>query len=184
MPGVLFIPMNLNKIQFKNNCLKMIVENNLQSFKDMYERKRTVGSPKSLIKFLIYNERKLCSLSKQDSSKLLINLDWLDFSYEYDNLFQKTLSFKVNNIKRGINKVNPDLLSNINDTKNSDDSVNSNQNWNYTYDKFTGYGGIELQRRCDEIKMNFKLNYDFNTSKKIEKNRLMFSWLQIKYITR
>ena len=75
MPGMLFIPMNLNKIQLKNNCLKMIVENNLQSFKDIYERKGTVGSPKSLINFLIYNERNLCSLSKQDSSNLLINLD-------------------------------------------------------------------------------------------------------------
>ena len=57
-------------------------------------------------------------------------------------------------------------------TKNSDDSVNSNQNWNYTNDKFTGYGGMELQRRCDEIKLNFKLNYDYNISKMLDKNEI------------
>ena len=59
-----------------------------------------------------------------------------------------------------------------NDTHNSDDSVNSNQDWNYTIDEFTGYGSFELQRRCDEIKLNFKLSYDFNTSKMFETNEI------------
>ena len=77
-------------------------------------------------------------------------------------------------------KINPDLLSNINDTKNSDYSVKSNQNWNNTSDKFTGYGGMETQRRCDEITMNFKLNYDCNITNMMNKN----SCLEMKYITR
>ena len=41
---------------------------------------RTVGLSKSLINVLIYDERKLFSLSKQDSSNLLIDLDCLEFS--------------------------------------------------------------------------------------------------------
>ena len=49
-------------------------------------------------------------------------------------------------------KINPELLSNIKDTKNSDDNVNSNQSWNNTNEEFTSYGGMETQRRCEEIK--------------------------------
>ena len=49
----------------------------------------SVGLRKSSINLLIYDGRTLYSLSKQDSSDLLINLDCLDFSYEYDNLFQE-----------------------------------------------------------------------------------------------
>ena len=45
---------------------------------------------KSSINILIYDGRTLYSLSKQDPSNLLINLDCLDFSYEHDNLFQET----------------------------------------------------------------------------------------------
>ena len=67
----------------------MIVEKTLQSFKDIHEWKMSVGLSKSLINVLIYDGRILYSLSKQDSSNLLINLDCLDFSYEYDNLFQE-----------------------------------------------------------------------------------------------
>ena len=67
----------------------MIVENRLQSFRGIHEWKWTVRLSKSYINVLIYDERKLFSLSKQDSSNLLINLDCLDFAYEYDNFFQK-----------------------------------------------------------------------------------------------
>ena len=45
-------------------------------------------------------------------------------------------------------------------TKNPDDSVNPNQSWNKTNDQFTGYGGIETQRRCDETKLKFKVSYN------------------------
>ena len=45
---------------------------------------------------------------------------------------------------------------------NSDDSVNSDQSWNKTNDQFTGYGGFETQRRCNDTKLKFKLNYDYN----------------------
>ena len=90
MPGVLLIPINLNEVQFEKNILKIIVENKLQQFKDMHELMRTVELSKYLSNVLIYDERKLFSLSKQDSSNLLINLNCLDFSYEYDNIFQKT----------------------------------------------------------------------------------------------
>ena len=55
----------------------------------MHELMRTVELSKYLSNVLIYDERKLFSLSKQDSSNLLINLDCLDFAYEYDNFFQK-----------------------------------------------------------------------------------------------
>ena len=56
----------------------------------MHELMRTVELSKYLSNVLIYDERKLFSLSKQDSSNLLINLNCLDFSYEYDNLLKKT----------------------------------------------------------------------------------------------
>ena len=49
--------------------------------------------------------------------------------------------------------------------------VFSKQEQNYTNDKFTGFGGMEQQRRCDEIKLNFKLNYDFNTTNMLKKKR-------------
>ena len=45
-------------------------------------------------------------------------------------------------------------------TKNPDDSVNPNQCWNKINDQFTGYGGIETQRRCDETKLKFKVSYN------------------------
>ena len=130
----------------------MIVEKTLQSFKDIHEWKMSVGLSKSFMNVLIYDGRILYSLSKQDSSNLLINLDCLDFSYEYYNLFQEiTFHLHLITFKKKLIKVNKDLLSHENDTQNPDDSVNSNQYWNYTNDKFTGYGGFELQRRCDEF---------------------------------
>ena len=67
-----------------------MLKKQLKSFKDIHKWKKTVGLSISYIDVLIYDERKSFSLSKQDSSNLLINLDCLDFSYEYDNLFQKT----------------------------------------------------------------------------------------------
>ena len=103
----------------------------------------------------------------------MINLDCLDCSYKYDNLFQETTIYShLSTLINELIKVNKDPLSHKNDTQNLDDSVNSNQNWNYTNDEFTGYGGFKLLRRYDEIKLNFKLNYDFNTSKKIETNEI------------
>ena len=67
-------------------------------------------------------------------------------------------------------KINPELLSNIKDTKNSDDNVNSNQSWNNTNEEFTSYGGMETQRRCEEIKWSL--------------NRIMITILQIWWIKR
>ena len=63
-----------------------------------------------------------------------------------------------------------DLVSNENSNQKSDDSVTSKQESNYINDKFTGFGGMEQQRRYDEIKLNFKLNYDFNTTDMLNNN--------------
>ena len=38
--------------------------------------------------------------------------------------------------------LNSDLLLNMKETKNSDESVNSNQIWNNTNDECTSYGGM------------------------------------------
>ena len=54
------------------------------------------------------------------------------------------------------------------ESKNSDDSVNSNQSRNETNYKFTGFGGMETQRMCDEIKIIFKLNYNYNITKMMD----------------
>ena len=114
---------------------------------------------KPSINHLIYDGKKSYSLSKQDSSNILINLDCLDFSYEYDHLFQETTFYSyLKTLKKYYFKVNKDLISNENSNQKSDDSVTSKQEWNYTNDKFTGFGGMEQQRRYDEIKLNFKLN--------------------------
>ena len=95
MPGVLVIPINLNDIHYEINNLKMIVQNKIQCFKDMSEWKLNVGLKKNQINVLTYDSRKIYSLSKQDSSNLLINLECLDFSYEFDNLFQETNIFSI-----------------------------------------------------------------------------------------
>ena len=98
-------------------------------------------------------------------------MDCLDFSYEYDHLFQETTFYSyLKTLKKDYFKVNKDLVSNENSNQKSDDSVTSKQEWNYTNDKFTGFGGIEQQRRYDEIKLNFKLNYDFNTTDMLNNN--------------
>ena len=77
MPGVLVIPINLNDIHYEKHYLKMIVQNKVQCFKDIHEWKMSVGLSESLINLLIYDGRTLYSLSKQDSSNLLINLGFL-----------------------------------------------------------------------------------------------------------
>ena len=87
MPGVLLILIDLNEIQFETNGLEMIVENKTQSFKNLHEWMKAVGLSKTLINVLIYDEREVFSISKQDSLNLLNNLDYFDFSYIYDNLF-------------------------------------------------------------------------------------------------
>ena len=112
MPGVLVIPINLNDIHYKINNLKMIVQKKLQCFKDINEWKMSVGLTKSQINLLIYDERKIYPLSKQDSSNLLINLDFLDFSYEYDNLLQETTFYShFKTLKKDSLKVNKDPVS-------------------------------------------------------------------------
>ena len=58
------------------------------------------------------------------------------------------------------------------ETKNSDDSVNSNQSWNKTNDQFTGNDGMETQRRCDETKLKFKLNYNHNITNILDNNEI------------
>ena len=79
MSGVLLIPIDLNEIQFETNGLEMIVENKTQSFKNLHEWMKAVGLSKTLIYVLIYDEREVFSISKQDSLNLWNNLDCLDF---------------------------------------------------------------------------------------------------------
>ena len=79
MPGVLLIHIGLNEIQFETNGLEMIVENKTQSFKNLHEWMKAVGLSKTLINVLIYDEREVFSISKQDSLNLWNNLDCLDF---------------------------------------------------------------------------------------------------------
>ena len=65
-----------------------------------------------------------------------------------------------------------DFLSNITETKNSDDSVNSNQSLNKTNDQFTGYGGFETQRRCDDTKLKYQLNYNYNITNMMDNREI------------
>ena len=51
---------------------------------------KVVGLSTTVIYVLIYGERGVFSISKQDSLNLLNNLDCLDFSYIYDSLSRKT----------------------------------------------------------------------------------------------
>ena len=62
-------------------------------------------------------------------------------------------------------KINQDCLLNKIETKNSADSVNYNQSWNKTIDEFTRFGGMETQRMCDEVKVTYKLKYNYNIAK-------------------
>ena len=57
-------------------------------------------------------------------------------------------------------------------TKSSADSVNSKQSWNETNNEFTGFGGMEKQRMCDEVKLTFKLKYNYNITKMIDYNEV------------
>ena len=173
MPGVLIIPINLNEIQYEINNLKMIVHNKIQCFKDINEWKSTVGFRKSQINVLIYDKRIIYSLSKQDSSNLLINLECLDFSYEFDNLFQETNIFPYfKTFKKDVLKVNQDLCYERNEIQKSDDSVNSNQEWNNTNDIFNGFGGMEYNRINDAIKLEYNINYEFNITKMLQTNEI------------
>ena len=79
MPGVLLILIDLNEIQFETNGLETIVENKTQSFKNLHKWMKAVGLSKTLIYVLIYDEREVFSISKQDSLNLWNNLDCLDF---------------------------------------------------------------------------------------------------------
>ena len=173
MPGVLVIPINLNDIHYKINNLKMIVQNKIQCFKDINQWKLSVGLTKSQINVLIYDKRKIFSLSKQDSSNLLINLECLDFSYEFDNLFQETNIFPYfKTFKKDVLKVNQDLCYERNEIQKSDDSVNSNQEWNNTNDIFNGFGGMEYNRINDAIKLEYNINYEFNITKMLRTNEI------------
>ena len=40
------------------------------------------------------------------------------------------------------------------ETKNSDDSVSSNQSWNKTNERFISFGCMETQKMCDMMKLN------------------------------
>ena len=166
MPGVLLILIDLNEIQFETNGLEMIVENKTQSFKNLHEWMKAVGLSKTLINVLIYDEREVFSISKQDSLNLLNNLDYFDFSYIYDNLFWKTnFHSHLKSLNKKSLKINQDFLLNKIETKNSADSVNYNQSWNKTIDEFTCFGGMETQRMCDEVKVTYKLKYNYNIAK-------------------
>ena len=104
---------------------------------------------------------------------LLNILDCLDFSYIYDNLFRKT-NFHTNlkslnkeslKINQESLKINQDSLVNEMETKNSADSVNSNQSWNKTNEEFTGYSGMETHRMCNKVNLTFNLKYNYNIPK-------------------
>ena len=58
------------------------------------------------------------------------------------------------------------------ETKNIADSMNSNRSCNRTNDEFTSFGGIETQRICDEVKLTFKLKYNYNINKTIDNNEI------------
>ena len=77
----------MNELHVEMNSLDMIVENKLQSFKNIHEWMKAVELSKTLINISIYDEREVFSLSKQDSMILLNNLNYLDFSYICNNLF-------------------------------------------------------------------------------------------------
>ena len=77
MPGLLVIQINLNEIYWKTNNLKMIVQSKVQCFKGINDWKMSVGLKQSSINLLIYDGKTSYSLSKQDSSNLLINLGFL-----------------------------------------------------------------------------------------------------------
>ena len=111
---------------------------------------------------------------------LLNILNCLDFSYIYDNLFRKT-NFHTNlkslnkeslKINQESLKINQDSLVNEMETKNSADSVNSNQSWNKTNDEFTGFGGMKTNKMCDEVKLTFKLKYNYNITKMMDNNEI------------
>ena len=92
---------------------------------------KAVGLSKTLIYVLIYDEREVFSVSKQDSLNLRNNLDCLDFSYIDDNLFRKTkFHSHLKSLNKESSKINQEFLLNKMETKNSDDSVNYNQSWN------------------------------------------------------
>ena len=123
---------------------------------------------------------------------LLNILDCLDFSYIYDNLFRKT-NFHTNlkslnkeslKINQESLKINQDSLVNEMETKNSADSVNSNQSWDKTNDEFTSYSGMETHRMCNKVNLTFNLKYNYNIPKWWIIMRLIVSCLLMKFITR
>ena len=134
---------------------------------------KVVGLSTTVIYVLIYDERGVFSISKQDSLNLLNNLDCLDFSYIYDSLSRKTKLQShlewLNNESLQFNQV---FLLNKMETKNIADSMNSNRSCNRTNDEFTSFGGIETQRICDEVKLTFKLKYNYNINKTIDNNEI------------
>ena len=67
----------------------MIVENKLQSFKNLHEWMKAVGLSNPLINVLIYDERGAFSISNQDLLNLLNNLDCLYLLYVNDYIFSK-----------------------------------------------------------------------------------------------
>ena len=72
---------------------------------------KTVELSKTLINTLIYDERTLFSLSKQNSLNLLINLDYSNVSYVYDNFFQKiTFHSHLMTLKQKSMKIDQDVL--------------------------------------------------------------------------
>ena len=98
----------------------------------------------TVIYVLIYDERGVLSISKQDSLNLLNNLDCLDFSYIYDSLFRKTkLHSHLKSLNNESLKINQIFLLNKMETKNIADSMNSNRSCNRTNDEFTSFGGIK-----------------------------------------
>ena len=114
---------------------------------------------------MIYDEREAFSISTKDSLNILINLDCVDFAYINDDLFRRTIFHSSSNLSnKESKKINNKLLTDQLANKDSSDSVNSNQSWNHTNEKFTRYGGIEQQRMCDEVKLMFNLKYNYDVT--------------------
>ena len=84
---------------------------------------------------------------------ILINLDCDDFVYINNDLFRRTIFHSyLNSLNKAFLKINNIRMIKKLTNKNARNTVNSNQSWNHTNDKFIGYGAIKKQKMSDELK--------------------------------
>lgn len=50
--------------------------------------------------------------------------------------------------------------------------MNSNQSWNHTNDKFIEYSAIKKQKNNDELKLTFKLKYNYDIIDALKKHEI------------